>query len=314
MRAYHKINPAIWRDERVRAFTDDGQLAWICMLTHPTLNVLGVLPATIEGLAAERRWTPARFRKAIAPAVAQHMLELDEAAGYIGFRNWLKHNEPEGPNVVNGAWLKALDEIPECPAKHRLIVRCRAYLEQKAPTWKDREKSIKADVWDAFTVEPSGDLSGEPSPHPSQDGSGEAPQDGPRTRARTSASTTATATARPPCSPPKGAHSSTPPGFDQFWESYPNKTGHDDALTIWLRGKTKAGRPIPSVDIVLIALELAKASHDWTKDNGQYIPKPSTWLNQGRWQDEPRTNSSDPRHVNAAWRREVEANAEEAGS
>ena len=308
MRAYHKINPAIWRDEKVRAFSDDGQLAWIYMLTHPALNALGVLPATLEGLAAERRWTPARFRKAIAAAIDQHMLDIDETAGYVGFRNWFKHNEPEGPNVVNGAWLKALDEIPECPAKRRLIARCRAYLEQKAPTWKDREKALKPEVWSAFTVEPSHDPSGEPStypsPHPSQDGSG----DGPCTRARTSAtaSATATTTTRSPHSPPRGAHSLTPPGFDQFWDSYPNKAGKDDALTVWRRGKSKAGRPIPSVDIVLAALARAKASNDWTKDNGKYIPHPATWLRDGRWQDEPRANGHDPRHVNAEWEQPAE--------
>jgi hypothetical protein len=309
MRAYHKINPAIWRDEKVRAFTDDGQLAWIYMLTHPTLNALGVLPVTIEGLAAERRWTPARFRKAIATAIAQDMLELDEAAGYIGFRNWLKHNEPEGPNAVS-AWLKALEEIPECPAKHRLIVRCRAYLEQKAPTWKDREKSVKPEVWDAFTVDPSPHHSQEPSPHPSPHPS----QDGSCTRAGTSASASATATttALPPYSPPKGGRPSATPGFDQFWDSYPKKRGHDDALTVWRHGQSKAGHPIPPVEIVLAALERAKASDDWAKDHGQYIPNPATWLRQGRWQDEPRPNGHDPRRVNDAWADEPKA--QEAGS
>jgi uncharacterized phage protein (TIGR02220 family) len=173
VRAYHKISPAIWRDEKVRAFTDDAKLAWIFMLTHPSTTPLGVLPATIAGLAAELGWKPGRFRKAIARAREQGMLEIDEGACYIGFRNWLRHNEPEGPNVVNGAWLKSLDQIPECAAKRRLIVRCREYLDVKAPEWKDGVKSIKAEVWDTFAVAPSHDPSGEPSPHPSPHGSGE---------------------------------------------------------------------------------------------------------------------------------------------
>lgn len=33
-------------------------------------------------------------------------------------------------------------------------------------------------------------------------------------------------------------------------------------------------------------LEQFRGSKDWLKDNGQYIPYPSTWLNQRRWEDE----------------------------
>jgi hypothetical protein len=34
------------------------------------------------------------------------------------------------------------------------------------------------------------------------------------------------------------------------------------------------------------AVEAQKKSKQWQKDDGQYIPNPSTWLNQGRWDDE----------------------------
>ena len=29
-----------------------------------------------------------------------------------------------------------------------------------------------------------------------------------------------------------------------------------------------------------------KLTDEWTKNNGQFIPYPSTWLNQKRWEDE----------------------------
>lgn len=35
------------------------------------------------------------------------------------------------------------------------------------------------------------------------------------------------------------------------------------------------------------SLEVQVNSKQWTKDNGQFIPHPSTWLNQSRWEDEP---------------------------
>ena len=34
------------------------------------------------------------------------------------------------------------------------------------------------------------------------------------------------------------------------------------------------------------SIEQSKKSEQWTKDNGKYIPMPSTWLNQRRWEDE----------------------------
>ena len=37
---------------------------------------------------------------------------------------------------------------------------------------------------------------------------------------------------------------------------------------------------------MLQAIEEQKKSKDWQKDNGQFIPYPYTWLNQGRWKDE----------------------------
>jgi hypothetical protein len=37
---------------------------------------------------------------------------------------------------------------------------------------------------------------------------------------------------------------------------------------------------------MLSAVEAQKQTDQWTKDGGQYIPHPSTWLNQGRWEDE----------------------------
>ena len=37
---------------------------------------------------------------------------------------------------------------------------------------------------------------------------------------------------------------------------------------------------------MLEALTRQRGSDQWTRDNGRYIPNPSTWLNQERWSDE----------------------------
>lgn len=41
------------------------------------------------------------------------------------------------------------------------------------------------------------------------------------------------------------------------------------------------------LDTMLTAIEQAKGSEQWQRDQGRYIPNPSTWLGQRRWEDEP---------------------------
>lgn len=76
--------------------------------------------------------------------------------------------------------------------------------------------------------------------------------------------------------------------FEQFWVSYPRRIGKDAAWREWLKRS-------PSDDLTALmirAVERDKASPQWRKDDGQYIPNPRTWLHQGRWQDEPVTDTA----------------------
>jgi hypothetical protein len=37
---------------------------------------------------------------------------------------------------------------------------------------------------------------------------------------------------------------------------------------------------------ILAAIETQKASAQWSKEGGRFIPFPATWLNDERWEDE----------------------------
>lgn len=69
-------------------------------------------------------------------------------------------------------------------------------------------------------------------------------------------------------------------GFDEFWAAYPRKKNKEQAR--------KAFQKLKGVKLqeLLDAIERQKHSRDWTKDGGQYIPYPATWLNAGGWEDE----------------------------
>ena len=77
--------------------------------------------------------------------------------------------------------------------------------------------------------------------------------------------------------------SSSQSDFDVFWKAYPRKVGKDAARKSFAKAKT-------DLQTILSAIEAQKKSEQWTKDNGQFIPHPATWLNQGRWQDELETD------------------------
>lgn len=71
-------------------------------------------------------------------------------------------------------------------------------------------------------------------------------------------------------------------GFELFWANYPKRVGKKAAQKAWLHAQNR-----PRIDDLLAALRRACASEQWRKDGGQFIPNPATWLNQGRWDDEP---------------------------
>jgi hypothetical protein len=71
-------------------------------------------------------------------------------------------------------------------------------------------------------------------------------------------------------------------GFDIFWSAYPRKTAKGYAKKIWNRDK-------PPLEKILKALRWQTNSFEWRKERGSYIPHPSTYLAQSRWEDEPVT-------------------------
>ena len=69
--------------------------------------------------------------------------------------------------------------------------------------------------------------------------------------------------------------------FSRFWAAYPKKRNKARAKQAFFRIK-KIEKVFP---VMMQALGRQKASADWQKDGGQYIPLPTTWLNGERWED-----------------------------
>lgn len=78
--------------------------------------------------------------------------------------------------------------------------------------------------------------------------------------------------------------------FAEFWSEYPRKVAKAKAEKAW-----ESVKPTDEVfEKIMQAVRRQKTSEQWRKDNGQYIPHPTTWLNQRRWEDEIDILSSSP--------------------
>lgn len=87
-----------------------------------------------------------------------------------------------------------------------------------------------------------------------------------------------------PSPAPGAAGEATPDLFARFWGLYPNKKGKTAAEKAWQKLKVTEALFAEIAD----GLGRYCVSREWTKDGGQYIPHPATWLNGKRWQDEVR--------------------------
>ena len=77
----------------------------------------------------------------------------------------------------------------------------------------------------------------------------------------------------------KNDKNNTPDGFEEFWKEYPKKVGKTTAEKAW-------GKANPDHLVVLRSLAKHKQTNQWVKDSGQFVPNPTTWINQKRWEDE----------------------------
>lgn len=92
----------------------------------------------------------------------------------------------------------------------------------------------------------------------------------------------------PPTPKPSKPKTLSDESFDRFWRAYPKRKAKGAAEKSW-----KALKPDAElVELILEAIEAQRQSDGWTKQNGEFIPMPATWLNQRRWEDETETQAA----------------------
>jgi hypothetical protein len=83
---------------------------------------------------------------------------------------------------------------------------------------------------------------------------------------------------------PESPKDSSAVAFGEFWDAYPRKVGKPEAEKAWRAVVAKDD--VASSD-VLVGLDRWKAYWRSARTEPTFIPHPSTWLRQRRWEDQP---------------------------
>lgn len=301
-REHAMIKVSIWQDDDWRDLPANAKLLYLTLTTSATLTYCGVAdwrPRRIAALVSD--WTADDVIDAALILIERHYIVVDEATEECLVRSFIRNDglmkQPKMAVSVALAYAGTSSRTIRGVIIHELN---RLYVDQPGLNgWSRpqatellRLESIDSDDLplpdDDFGGEFRGDVGGGFTPglgEPLPNASG-LPKGLP--------------TPAPTPTPTPMLH--TPRRFDDFWAAYPKRVGKDAARKAYL----KALKRIDEDRIVAGALRYA---NDANLPDKQFIPDPSSWLNAGRWDDEPcppKTNGHAPR-PNAAAQRNADA-------
>ena len=229
-------------------------------------------------------WDEKRFAKGLQELLQATVIQYDQEAHVVLIQNYLKHNPLENPNQVTSA-VKRLDEVPQT----RLF---QAFIDVLKQHSKPFAEPLIERLRERLGQPGSGSGTGSGTGNKNICASDDArvcsdPQPGGSVEAEEVAATPEAKSG--PRSPFRSKRQEQL--FDEFWGQYPKKRSKGQAEKVWQK-------ICPDDELfaeILHGLSLAKASQDWQKDGGQYIPYPATWLNAKGWEDEYQPARAGPR-------------------
>lgn len=318
MRDYAKLSPTFWTGRTGQSLKRRGPEAVIVALylvSSPHSNMLGLYYQPILYIAEETGLAVEGASKGLAHCIDCGFARYDETTKMVWvveMAAWQIGDQlAEGDKRRKGVQ-KDYDALPECPQLGAFFDRY-----QSAFGLKNRRAAQTSEATASPFEAPSSPLEGASSAEklstqiekfsyrligveieaPSKplppilftyenDGDDEPVEGGGETSpfeapSKPGAGTGAGERDKPP-PPPRPAVGSDPPGFVAFWAAWPRhhrKVARDQCRRKWQSRECES-----MADRVLSALEAAKGSEAWRKDDGEFIPSPLVWLNQSRWE------------------------------
>ncbi len=261
---------------------------WFYLLTGDTGTSLpGVLVVDREILVLKLGWSGKEkaFDKCVEEIARSKMAAFDFEGGMIFCPAALNYNRPQSPNVIV-AWGKAFDMLPEGDLKGHVWQAIAELVEELAAKTEKGEAFPEA-FRKAFpkAYGDSSEASGQGFLYSVSDSDSVTASDEPKATLESN--------------PVQPGEYDKSPEFGPIWEIYPNGKGKQVAHRAWIKAiqekrivlaTEEAAEEIPDEAITQTGLrmylqERAVSDSQWLKDDGQFVPMLSTFLNQSLWTD-----------------------------
>lgn len=242
----------------MRRSSEDARVLALYLVTCPHRTAEGLFSMRLAYAAADLQWLPERLTEPLAELVEIGFIGWEPDDEVMLLRSALKYQTPANPNMVKAA-MKKIDGLPVTPLTwefERLAERfCKPLAEQVRNRFGNKPPTV---------YETSSSISSSSS----------------KTLTPVDESTGGV------CAEAKATETKQPrfdsAAWETWWDRYPKKKGKKAALAAY-----KRALKLTTADQLAEGLDRSIAM--WRTIEIQFVPYPTTWLNQGRWDDEPDT-------------------------
>jgi len=251
---YRNISLSFWTDSKVEdTFTPEDKYMYLYLLTNPHTNICGCYEVSVKQISRQTGYNEESVERILDRMERAHkVICYCKATKEMLIFNWGRYN-----------WTKS----------DKLIKPISAAIEQiKHKPFQSYVRLLYENIDNIHTVS---------IPYPY----------GMDTTVTVSVTDTVPGTVQDkPLKVPKelkpkraGVH----PMFDTFWQAYPKRIAKAKAEEAF----SKLNPDEELMKVMLAALKAWSKTDQWTKESGQFVPNPTTWINQRRWEDElPKDN------------------------
>lgn len=265
------VSTSFWSDSKVDTFSPEDKYFMLYLLTNPHTTQLGIYEFSMKHAAFEMGYSVETVQALLSRFQDRYkIIRYCQDTGEIAIKNYLKHSIVKGGKPVLDCLKKELSQV-----KNKELVNFVFLANQNSENSTVREFILY--IQDKYKL---------------NDNVNDNDNDNDNERIVDDSWYDSQSQEEGKSKPPKRKKATAKEdydleGFNAFYAAYPRHAGKADALKAWNKLKP---------DIVLQAkmgeaLTAQKKSPQWTKNNGQYIPMPSTWLNGKRWEDEVQTQT-----------------------